>query len=91
MLAHFNRPVNRIGLYFEMKFIYRLKKGYCNALCHDAWGIEAVSEDGQTVLVENVFPDRDRAEKFVSLCNTLSLDPVHLYEVLEDELSFFEG
>ena len=54
---------------------------------HTTYGIEAIDSDGETVRsFPDVFFDRQRAERFVRICNEGGLSSVHLPDVLEDAL-----
>ena len=39
--------------------------------------------------IPDVFLDQQRAEQFVILCNRLQLDPIHLFDVVEDAVADF--
>lgn len=54
----------------------------------DVYGIQGIDEVKGTeiVRISNIFTDFEKAECLVEKCNRLLLDPVHLYDVAEDEL-----
>lgn len=54
-----------------------------NDQTYTAFGIEYPEED---LYIPDVFFDRERAEEFVALCNKLDLNPLHIFDVLEDIL-----
>ena len=54
-----------------------------NDQTYTAFGIEYPEED---LYIPDVFLDRERAEEFVALCNKLDLNPLHIFDVLEDIL-----
>ena len=39
--------------------------------------------------IPNVFLDRQKAERLAAMCNYLKLDPLHLFDVVEDAVSDF--
>ena len=39
--------------------------------------------------ISDVFLDQKKAEKIVGLCNRLQLDPIHLFDVVEDAILDF--
>ena len=39
--------------------------------------------------IPNVFLDRQKAERLAAMCNRLKLDPLHLFDVVEDAVSGF--
>ena len=39
--------------------------------------------------IPNVFLDRQKAERLAAMCNHLKLDPLHLFDVVEDAVSDF--
>lgn len=56
-----------------------------------AYGI-GVREDNQSSkitlqYIPNVFLDRQKAERLAAMCNYLKLDPLHLFDVVEDAVS----
>ena len=55
------------------------------------YGIEVWTDSGterQLLLrVPNLFFDRDRGERLVNLCNTEQVDPIHLFEVIDNALA----
>ncbi len=76
-----------------MKFIYRFRK---NIMLIDndkyiVYGIETwMLKQDKYYLVEyipDVFFEYERAEKFVNLCNSLKISPIHLLDLIEDEFS----
>ena len=38
--------------------------------------------------ISDVFLDESDAEKFIHICNTMELDPVHLADVIEEAIIF---
>ena len=54
-------------------------------------GVREKNPCNQTTLqyIPNVFLDRQKAERLVAMCNYLKLDPLHLFDVVEDAVSDF--
>lgn len=62
---------------------------YCEELSahYSTYGISALKNDKQIAFVSDVSPDRPAVEALVRKCNKYSLDPIHLYDVIEDFLA----
>jgi len=43
-------------------------------------------ENAKVTVIEDVFLDMAEAVTFISLCNTVKLNPIHLTDVIEDML-----
>lgn len=55
---------------------------------YTVYGIDAVNSDGEVLVsVPDVFFDRQKAERFVSLCNDGNLSLIHLADAVEDALA----
>ncbi|MBQ7821905.1 MAG: hypothetical protein IJ391_06455 [Clostridia bacterium] len=54
---------------------------------HTVYGIEVWQDNILLKAVPDVFVDHDRAKTLVMLCNNEKLDPIHLMDVIEDELN----
>ena len=54
--------------------------------CRVGYGLKASREDGTDMLIEDITPDRERAEELAELFNTEELDPVHFEQAVEDYL-----
>jgi len=53
---------------------------------YTTYGI-VVSEKGKTLFeIHDVTTSEKEIEKFCLLCNRLELDPIHIYEAIEDNL-----
>ena len=52
------------------------------------YGISAIDPDTLKAKdsIPDVFFDKEKAEAFVALCNSLKLDLIHLRDVVEDQL-----
>ncbi len=54
---------------------------------HTVYGITALDSFGNTLeTYEDIFFDKQKAEKFVELCNSEELELIHLQNVVEDAL-----
>jgi hypothetical protein len=54
---------------------------------YTAYGVLARDCQGNNVLkVSDVFTDKSDAEAFVEKCNSLDLDIIHIYDVIEDTM-----
>jgi len=54
---------------------------------HIGYGIEVLNgENAKVTVIEDVFLDMAEAVTFISLCNTVKLNPIHLTDVIEDML-----
>ncbi|MEE0858002.1 MAG: DUF6514 family protein [Acutalibacteraceae bacterium] len=51
-----------------------------------SYGICAFLDKKEIAHISDVFLEKDTAIKFVQKCNQLKLDPIHLSEVIENEL-----
>ena len=55
---------------------------------YTVYGIEAVNSDGEILSgFSDVFFDRQKAERFVALCNNAGLSFLHLEDAVEDALA----
>ncbi|MBQ9082251.1 MAG: hypothetical protein IJY28_01985 [Clostridia bacterium] len=54
---------------------------------HTVYGIELADHDRVVVTVPDLFFKQDQAEAFAELCNRCELDPMHLMEVIDNELA----
>ena len=43
-----------------------------------------VKDDKTENYIYDIFTDGDRAERFAKMCTAAQLDPIHLFDVLED-------
>lgn len=73
-----------------MNYIYRLNEITGTdeeGTKHIVYGIDAVDKYGNILgSYTDIFFDRLKAEKFVSLCNECKLELIHLPDVLEDAI-----
>ena len=78
-----NNPTN-IFLYSAFKDKYNLE-----GETHIGFGILITSTTDNKVItkIEDVTTSKYELDSIVQLCNDLSLDPIHIYDVLEDFLS----
>ena len=54
------------------------------------YGVKALDKNGKVVKqIDNVFYDKDKAEDFVTLCNSEKVELIHLQNVAEDEAQSF--
>ena len=54
---------------------------------HTVYGLEAVTSSGSVIVsVPDVSSDFSAVNSLVSLCNSLLLDTVHLFDVIDDYL-----
>ena len=51
-----------------------------------SYGIRCFEDDVEKCCFADVLPDKHQVEKLVEICNELSLDPIHLPDVIEDFL-----
>lgn len=56
------------------------------------YGIDAFTEEPNGTRhpfhsVNDIFLDHKKCAKLISICNTLKLDPIHLFYVIEDAIS----
>ena len=54
---------------------------------YTSYGIKAFKDGKEVGFVSDVSVDRDFVEELVELCNTEQLDPIHLFDVVEDAIS----
>ena len=55
---------------------------------YTVYGIDAVNSEGKVLMsFSDVFFDRQKAERFVSLCNEGNLSLMHLADAVEDALA----
>lgn len=55
---------------------------------YTVYGIDAISSEGDILLTfSDVFFDRQKAERFVSMCNKGKLALIHLADAVEDALA----
>ena len=54
---------------------------------YSTYGILILKNNKPFRYIYDVFPDIDKAEGLVKLCNELKLSPIHIYEVVEDFIS----
>ncbi len=70
---------------------YRMRKGIVRdeeGKIHTVYGVEAIGVGGEILLkFSDVFFDRQRAERFVSLCNDGGLSLIHFPDAVEDVLA----
>ena len=78
-----DNPTN-IFLYSAIKDKYNLE-----GETHIGFGILITSTTDNKVItkIEDVTTSKYELDSIVQLCNDLSLDPIHIYDVLEDFLS----
>lgn len=73
-----------------MSYTYRMRKDSAydeDENKYTVYGIEAVDPKGNVALsFSDVFFDRQKAERFVNLCNKNGLELIHLADVVEDAL-----
>lgn len=65
---------------------YRLKKE-CTKSCNKkyiSYGVEIIENGVQTQYVSNVFAQKRYAKKLVHACNKYDVDPIHIYDVIEN-------
>ena len=70
-----------------MKIEYKLYKGAAinedgNAL--ETYGIEIWNGERIEKSIIDISPYCDRVSLLINLCNELDLDPIHIYDVIED-------
>ena len=54
---------------------------------YTSFGIDVTDKDGETILsVPDVSPNQCTVTHLCFLCTKLKLDPIHLFDVLEDNL-----
>ncbi len=53
---------------------------------HIGYGIKCIA-DGQKIVFEDISVDREKVQKFITLCNKLSLSPLHLADAVQDFLN----
>ena len=56
-----------------------------NGTKHDTYGISYADKE-----IKDISTEKKKIEKLVSLCNNLSLSPIHINDVIEDFLVDFE-
>lgn len=56
-----------------------------NGTKHDTYGISYADKE-----IKDISTEKKKVEKLVSLCNNLSLSPIHINDVIEDFLVDFE-
>ena len=54
---------------------------------YNGYGIKAEVGENQSLCVSDVTDDREALEALVRLCNDEGLDPIHIYDVIEDFLA----
>ena len=54
---------------------------------YNAYGIKTQGFGDEDVFVSDVTDDCDALETLVRLCNDEKLDPIHIYDVIEDFLA----
>ena len=73
-----------------MEIVYRLRIDEIyddEGELHTVYGVDACDGDGNILeSISDIFLEREKAEGFIGLCNSLSLSLVHLYDVIEDVL-----
>lgn len=69
----------------KREFMYKLtnKQVEIEGTTYTVYGISYDDE----FYVEDISPDRTKVEGLVADCNKYSLDPVHLYDIIEDFIS----
>ena len=53
---------------------------------YTVWGVDLFENGALLESVPDVFFEREKAEYYIGLFNELELDPIHLYDVIEDIL-----
>ena len=53
---------------------------------YTVWGVDLFENGTLLESVPDVFFEREKADYYIGLFNELELDPVHLYDVIEDIL-----
>ena len=72
-----------------MKYRYQVKEGQIQTEAGRilVYGVQCLDSAGkELVAVENVFCDSKAAQSFVMRCNEGCLEPIHLWEVMEDTI-----
>ncbi len=76
-----------------MKFIYNFRENISSIdeEIYTVYGIETwmLKQDKYYLVdyIPDVFFEYERAKKFVDLCNSLKISPIHLMDLIEDEFS----
>lgn len=70
-----------------MKYNYSKENYYHEEIGeYTAYAIKGYVEGKCVLYIPDVFLDESEAEKYISLFNEQELDPIHIYDVLEDIL-----
>lgn len=72
-------------------YTYKVRAGQIpneDGIAVPVYGIEVWENQTDSLIcaIEDVFTSRCQAKELAELCNRLELDPIHLYDVIEDAL-----